>query len=139
MRESVDEFVPEVGKLAVVEHERRNESVVMVVVAVAVEVEVGHKDVPGDTDPWGLMQSWDGVPCCPYRAYTKLYLLNWHTHTHTHFDLPQPSIATHHDDNLPPKNLVAQKLYSRIDAAWKICRAPRTSQMSVLKRPETSD
>ena len=101
MREWADEFVPEVGKLAVVEHERRNESVVMFVVAV--DVEVGHKDVPGDTDPWGLMESWDGVTCCPYRAYTKMYLLNWHTHTH--FDLPQPSIATHHDDNLPQKIL----------------------------------
>jgi hypothetical protein len=55
MREWADELVPELGKLVVVEHECRNESVVMFVVAV--DVEVGHKDVPGDTDPLGLMES----------------------------------------------------------------------------------
>ena len=112
MRGWVDEFVPEVGKLAVVE-QRTGENVVVFVVDVVagwgdVDVVDGHKDVPGGTDPWGLMESWDGVTCCPYRAYTKMYLLNWHTHTH--FDLPQPSIAPHHHDNLPQKNLVAQKL-----------------------------
>jgi hypothetical protein len=73
MREWGDEFVPELAKLAVVEHECRNESVVMFVVSV--DVVVVHKDVPEGTDPWGLMESWDGVTCCPYRAQLA------HTHT----------------------------------------------------------
>ena len=104
MREWVDEFVPELAKSAVVEHERRNESVVMFVV-VAVDVEVGHKDVPGDTDPWGLMESWDGVTCCPYRACISS--IGTHTHNLICLNLQSPLITM---ITSPQKILGAQKL-----------------------------